>query len=62
VEKGAAEMILDRELDGEKLAARVRALFEDRARLAAMAAAAKRLGRPDAAERIVEESYALVRG
>ncbi|HEY1371068.1 MAG TPA: undecaprenyldiphospho-muramoylpentapeptide beta-N-acetylglucosaminyltransferase [Candidatus Binatia bacterium] len=62
VEKGAAEMILDRELDGAKLAARVRALFEDRARLAAMAAAAKRLGRPDAAEQIVEESYALVRG
>ena len=62
VEKGAAEMILDRELDGEKLAARVRGLYEDRARLAAMGEAAKRLGRPDAAERIVEECYALVRG
>jgi UDP-N-acetylglucosamine--N-acetylmuramyl-(pentapeptide) pyrophosphoryl-undecaprenol N-acetylglucosamine transferase len=59
VERGAAEMILDRELDGEKLAARVQALYADRARLAAMAEAAKRLGRPEAAERIVDECYAL---
>jgi UDP-N-acetylglucosamine--N-acetylmuramyl-(pentapeptide) pyrophosphoryl-undecaprenol N-acetylglucosamine transferase len=59
VEGGAAEMILDRELDGEKLAARVRALYADHARLAAMADAAKRLGRPEAAERIVDECAAL---
>lgn len=59
-DRGAAEMILDRQLDGGKLAARVRALYQDRARLAAMAQAAKRLGRPDAAKRIVDECYALV--
>jgi UDP-N-acetylglucosamine--N-acetylmuramyl-(pentapeptide) pyrophosphoryl-undecaprenol N-acetylglucosamine transferase len=59
VERGAAEMILDRELDGEKLAARVRALYGDRARLAAMAEAAKRLGRPQAAARIADDCAAL---
>lgn len=59
VERGAAEMILDREVDGEKLAARARALYGDRARLEKMAEAAKRLGRPDAAERIVDECCAL---
>ncbi|MGH7766768.1 MAG: glycosyltransferase, partial [Candidatus Binatia bacterium] len=58
---GAAEMILDRQLDGDKLAARVRALYLDRARLAVMARAADRLGRPDAAKKIVDECYALVK-
>lgn len=57
--RGAAEMMLDREMSGERLARRIRALFEDRARLEAMGAAARRLGRPEAAERIVEECYAL---
>jgi UDP-N-acetylglucosamine--N-acetylmuramyl-(pentapeptide) pyrophosphoryl-undecaprenol N-acetylglucosamine transferase len=60
-ERGAAEMILDRELDGGKLAARVRAFYRDRARLSAMAGAAGRLGRPDAAGRIVDECCAMVR-
>lgn len=60
VERGAAEMILDRELDGEKLAARVRAFYRDRARLVAMAEAAQKLGRPEAAKKIVDECYALV--
>jgi UDP-N-acetylglucosamine--N-acetylmuramyl-(pentapeptide) pyrophosphoryl-undecaprenol N-acetylglucosamine transferase len=61
-ERGAAEMILDRELDGEKLAARVRAFYRDRARLAAMAEAARKLGRPEAAKKIVDECNALVQG
>ena len=59
-ERGAAEVILDQELDGEKLAARIRALYLDRARLAVMAQAARRLGRPEAAKKIVDECYALV--
>ena len=58
--RGAAQMILNRELDGGKLAARIRALYKDRARLAAMAQAARRLGRPGAARTIVDECYALV--
>ena len=59
-ERGAAEMILDRELDGERLAARVRAFYLDRKRLEAMGEAARRLGNPDAAKRIVDECLALV--
>lgn len=59
-QQGAAEMILDQELSAERLAERVRFYFADRARLEKMAAAAKRLGRPDAAARIVDECYALV--
>lgn len=59
-ERGAAEMILDRELSGEKLAGRIRALYLDRPRLKAMGEAAKKLGKPEAAKRIVDECYALV--
>ena len=57
--RGAAEMILDRELTGTLLAERIRGYFSDRARLERMAAAARALGRPDAAARIVDECYAL---
>jgi len=59
---GAAEMILDQELTGESLAARIRGYFSDRARLERMARAAQALGRPAAAARIVDECCALVRG
>jgi len=59
-ERGAAEMILDRELSGERLAGLIRALYNDRGRLEAMARAAAKLGRREAAERIVDECYALV--
>ena len=61
-DQGAAEMILDQELKGDLLAGRVRAYVSDRQRIAAMAAAARRMGRPEAAARIVDECYALVRG
>jgi UDP-N-acetylglucosamine--N-acetylmuramyl-(pentapeptide) pyrophosphoryl-undecaprenol N-acetylglucosamine transferase len=60
-ERGAAEMILDQELRGEKLAARLRAYFSARDRLEAMASAARALGRPLAAAHIVDECYALAR-
>lgn len=59
---GAAEMILDQNLDGETLARRIRQLLEDRPRIARLAAAARTLGRPEAAARIVDECYALARG
>jgi UDP-N-acetylglucosamine--N-acetylmuramyl-(pentapeptide) pyrophosphoryl-undecaprenol N-acetylglucosamine transferase len=58
-ERGAAEMILDRELTGELLAQRIHSYFSDRARIEKMAAAARALGRPDAAAKIVDECYAL---
>jgi UDP-N-acetylglucosamine--N-acetylmuramyl-(pentapeptide) pyrophosphoryl-undecaprenol N-acetylglucosamine transferase len=57
-ERGAAEMILDQELTGARLAERIRHYFSDRARLDRMAAAARTLGRPEAAARIVDECYA----
>lgn len=58
-ERGAAEMILDQELTGHVLAEKVRGYFCQRPRLEAMAAAARSLGRPDAAQRIVDECSAL---
>jgi UDP-N-acetylglucosamine--N-acetylmuramyl-(pentapeptide) pyrophosphoryl-undecaprenol N-acetylglucosamine transferase len=50
---GAAVMVLDRELTADGLATVVMELAADRARLQAMGAAARQLGRPDAAERVV---------
>ena len=60
-EQGAAEMILDQDLSGKVLAEKLRAHISDCARITRMAAAARALGRPDAAARIVDECYALVR-
>jgi UDP-N-acetylglucosamine--N-acetylmuramyl-(pentapeptide) pyrophosphoryl-undecaprenol N-acetylglucosamine transferase len=58
--RGAAEMILDQELNGEILAARIRNYLFDRTRIDRMAAAARAMGRPEASARIVNECYALV--
>ena len=60
-ERGAAEMVLDQELSGSLLAEKIRAYHANRGRLAQMAAAARALGRPDAAVRIVDACYALAR-
>jgi UDP-N-acetylglucosamine--N-acetylmuramyl-(pentapeptide) pyrophosphoryl-undecaprenol N-acetylglucosamine transferase len=60
VTRGAATMILDRELSVESLTRAVAELRADRAKLAAMAGAAASLGRPDAAERVVDVCLALV--
>jgi UDP-N-acetylglucosamine--N-acetylmuramyl-(pentapeptide) pyrophosphoryl-undecaprenol N-acetylglucosamine transferase len=48
VRRGAAEMILDRELTGHVLAERVAALAADRPRLEQMGRKAAALGRPEA--------------
>lgn len=53
VREGAAEMILDRELSGEVLAAKVAALAADPERRQALARNALRLARPQAAEQVV---------
>jgi UDP-N-acetylglucosamine--N-acetylmuramyl-(pentapeptide) pyrophosphoryl-undecaprenol N-acetylglucosamine transferase len=58
-ERGAAEMVLDQDLNGPMLAEKIRGYLSDRKRLEQMAAAARALGRPDAAARIVDECYAL---
>ncbi len=57
--RGAAEVILDEDLNGEILATRIRTLMRNPSKVAAMADAARLLGRPEAAARIVDECYAL---
>jgi UDP-N-acetylglucosamine--N-acetylmuramyl-(pentapeptide) pyrophosphoryl-undecaprenol N-acetylglucosamine transferase len=52
---GAATVIADDELDPERLASEVAAALGDSARLEEMAAAARRLAKPDAARRIVDQ-------
>ncbi len=59
-ERGAAVLVLDAELTGARLATEVLALAGDRARLAAMGAAARALGVPDAAARVVAVCRAVV--
>lgn len=50
VDAGAAVLIADRDLSGERLAQEITTLCTDRARLVAMAERARRLARPDATE------------
>jgi len=60
-DQGAAVLVPDDELDGERLLAEATALREDDRR-ARIAAAARRLARPDAARRIAEELLAMAEG
>ncbi len=53
-EKEAAVVLDDKDLSGERLAAEIRKLFADPARMRTMARNAFRLSRPDAARRIAE--------
>jgi UDP-N-acetylglucosamine--N-acetylmuramyl-(pentapeptide) pyrophosphoryl-undecaprenol N-acetylglucosamine transferase len=59
VAAGAAEMILDRDLTGEHLGARLVALLDAPDRRAELAARARALGRPDAAERVADACLRL---
>lgn len=61
-DRQAAEMILDRDLSGEVLARRIRAYLADRSQVERMAVAARAMGRPEAAARVVDECYRLMRG
>lgn len=58
-EAGAADVIDERELDGEVLAARLIALARDSTRRDAIARAARRFARPDAAKVIVDKALEL---
>jgi UDP-N-acetylglucosamine--N-acetylmuramyl-(pentapeptide) pyrophosphoryl-undecaprenol N-acetylglucosamine transferase len=60
-EAGAAVVLPDAECRGERLRELVGALLADRARLEAMAHAARSMGRPDAAERVAGEALAIAR-
>ncbi|HVL67148.1 MAG TPA: undecaprenyldiphospho-muramoylpentapeptide beta-N-acetylglucosaminyltransferase [Vicinamibacterales bacterium] len=57
---GAAEVVEQKDLTGARLADLIVRLTADRARLVAMAAAARRLAKPDAARVIVDRALALV--
>jgi UDP-N-acetylglucosamine--N-acetylmuramyl-(pentapeptide) pyrophosphoryl-undecaprenol N-acetylglucosamine transferase len=57
---GAAEMLLQRDATGATLASRILALAADRDLRARLAAAARRLAKPDAARIIVERALVLV--
>jgi UDP-N-acetylglucosamine--N-acetylmuramyl-(pentapeptide) pyrophosphoryl-undecaprenol N-acetylglucosamine transferase len=59
VKQGAASMVEQRELTGDRLAAEILALARDGSRRGAMSAAARRLARPDAARVIVDRVLAL---
>jgi UDP-N-acetylglucosamine--N-acetylmuramyl-(pentapeptide) pyrophosphoryl-undecaprenol N-acetylglucosamine transferase len=59
---GAADLLLQRDLTGAVLAARVLALAGDRPRRDRLAAAARALARPDAARVIVDRALELVAG
>jgi UDP-N-acetylglucosamine--N-acetylmuramyl-(pentapeptide) pyrophosphoryl-undecaprenol N-acetylglucosamine transferase len=52
VDRNAAAMILDRDLNGERLALKVAHLLSNRQELSQMSANARRFARPDAAEKI----------
>jgi len=60
VDAGAAEMIAEPDLNGERLAARIGFYASHPEVLAGLAQQAARLGKPEAAQRIVDECYRLV--
>jgi len=60
VDVGAAELIRQIDLDGRLLADKIKAYARDRRRVAAMAASALSLGRPDAALTIVDDMLQLM--
>jgi UDP-N-acetylglucosamine--N-acetylmuramyl-(pentapeptide) pyrophosphoryl-undecaprenol N-acetylglucosamine transferase len=62
VDRGAAAMILDRELTGERLAQEIAHWLADRQALSRMSAHARTFARPDAAERIVRGLERWARG
>jgi UDP-N-acetylglucosamine--N-acetylmuramyl-(pentapeptide) pyrophosphoryl-undecaprenol N-acetylglucosamine transferase len=60
--KGAADMLLQQDATGHALAQRILALASDGTKRTQMAAAARRLARPDAARVVVDHALELVRG
>jgi UDP-N-acetylglucosamine--N-acetylmuramyl-(pentapeptide) pyrophosphoryl-undecaprenol N-acetylglucosamine transferase len=58
---GAARVILQQELTGERLATELLQLIDDPGRIQEMEEASRKLGRPDSAARVVELAMSLVR-
>ena len=61
-DRGAAEMILEDDLNGERLAQSVKYYASNLEDLKTMAATAKNFGKPDAASVIVNDCYKLITG
>lgn len=61
-EAGAATVVEDEDLDATRLLAAVEPLLADRARLAEMGAASRRIARPDAADRVAAEILVAASG
>ncbi len=53
-EMGAARVILDHDLSGEILAKQIRELYSDKAMRAEMERVSRAIGKPDAAQRVVD--------
>ncbi len=62
VSAGASMMVLERDLDGERLATEIRSLYDDRDRLVQMERSASRIGRPEAGREIVDACVELIQG
>lgn len=62
VDRGAAQMVLEENLSGLDLARRIERLAADSELLAAMASRSRTLGRPDAAQAVVDDCYQLIEG
>lgn len=62
VEHGAALMIRQKELSGAKLGGHIKSLADDPAMRIEMARKAALLGRPKAAEAIVDDCYRVIVG
>jgi UDP-N-acetylglucosamine--N-acetylmuramyl-(pentapeptide) pyrophosphoryl-undecaprenol N-acetylglucosamine transferase len=60
VAAGAAELLSQKEMTGDRLAERIATLAADRVRLGAMSGAARKLARPDAARVIVDRAMELL--
>lgn len=60
-ENGAAEMIIEKDLNGEMLANKILFLMQSRTRLLEMERESKKMGKPDAAKEIVEYCHKLVK-
>lgn len=60
-DNGAAEMIIEKDLNGEVLANKIIFLMQSRTRLLEMERESKKMGRPDAAKEIVEYCYKFIK-
>jgi len=60
-EMGAVRVVLDHELDGEVLAKQIRDLYHDAAMRAEMQRSSRSLGKPDAAQKVVDVVMSLLK-